>query len=82
MKCLKSQRNASEIKEFLDKIYNGSGKKEDISGLSDAEILSLASNLIEGVPFATPVFDGATEDEIKGYAGTCGITQIRASHIV
>ena len=70
---LKSQRNASEIREFLDKIYNASGKKEDISGLSDAEILSLASNLIEGVPFATPVFDGATEDEIKNMLELAGL---------
>jgi DNA-directed RNA polymerase subunit beta len=70
---LKSQRNASEIREFLDKIYNASGKKEDISGLSDAEILSLASNLIEGVPFATPVFDGATEDEIKDMLELAGL---------
>ncbi|WP_293008719.1 DNA-directed RNA polymerase subunit beta [Nitrosomonas sp.] len=62
---LKKQQNASEIKEFLDKIYNESGKREDISSLSDKEILSLAENLTAGVPFATPVFDGATEKEIK-----------------
>src|SRR5207344_467929 len=28
---LKVQQNADEIREFLDKIYNGSGKKEDIA---------------------------------------------------
>ncbi|WP_295628358.1 DNA-directed RNA polymerase subunit beta [uncultured Nitrosomonas sp.] len=62
---LKKQQDTSEIKEFLDKIYNESGKREDISSLSDKEILSLAGNLTAGVPFATPVFDGATEKEIK-----------------
>ncbi len=62
---LACQRNINEIREFLDKIYNGSGKKEDISLLTDGEIISLAENLVEGVPFATPVFDGATENEIK-----------------
>ena len=70
---LKAQQNAHEIREFLDKIYNGSGKKENISPLSDNEIISLATNLIEGVPFATPVFDGATEEEIKDMLELAGL---------
>ena len=70
---LKAQQNAHEIREFLDKIYNGSGKKENISPFSDNEIISLAKNLIEGVPFATPVFDGATEEEIKDMLELAGL---------
>jgi len=70
---LKAQQNANEIREFLDKIYNGSGKKEDIASLSDSEIISLAGNLTEGVPFATPVFDGATESEIKDMLALAGL---------
>jgi DNA-directed RNA polymerase subunit beta len=70
---LKAQQNANEIREFLDKIYNGSGKKEDIASLSDKEIMSLAGNLTEGVPFATPVFDGATEGEIKDMLALAGL---------
>ena len=70
---LKAQQNAHEIREFLDKIYNGSGKKENISPLSDNEIISLAKNLTEGVPFATPVFDGATEEEIKDMLELAGL---------
>ena len=62
---LKAQQNSAEIRNFLEKIYNESGKKEDIDLLSDTEVLELAENLTEGVPFATPVFDGATETEIK-----------------
>ena len=50
---------------WIRSIYNSGGNKENISALSDNEILSLAENLKEGVPFATPVFDGATEGEIK-----------------
>jgi len=38
---------------------------EDIDGLSDDEILALTANLKNGVPFATPVFDGAHESEIR-----------------
>jgi len=70
---LKVQQNANEIREFLDKIYNGSGKKEDIASLSDSEIILLAGNLTEGVPFATPVFDGATEGEIKEMLKLAGL---------
>jgi len=72
---LKAQQNANEIREFLDKIYNGSGKKEDIASLSDSEIISLAGNLTEGVPFATPVFDGATESEIKDMLALAGLSK-------
>jgi DNA-directed RNA polymerase subunit beta len=53
------------LRKFLDQIYNTSGKKEQLETLTDAEILELAANLREGVPIATPVFDGASEAEIK-----------------
>ena len=62
---LEQQAKAEELRTFVDKVYNHSGKKEDIRSLSDAEIADLAYNLRNGVPVATPVFDGATEDEIK-----------------
>ena len=62
---LRAQNKAAEIREFVDRIYNSSGKQEDISSLTDTEVMELAGNLKNGVPFATPVFDGATEDEIK-----------------
>ncbi len=55
----------SDIRKFLDEIYNCSGKPEDIKSLNDNEVVELARNLQKGVPMATPVFDGATEDEIK-----------------
>ena len=46
--------------------YNSStGKKEDIAGLTDVEVIDLATNLKHGVPFATPVFDGAAESDIR-----------------
>ncbi len=61
---LKAQAKANEVRGFLKKIYNESGRSEDLDAFSDAEILSLADNLKHGVPFATPVFDGAHESEI------------------
>ena len=62
---LDSQRQAADIKEFLDKIYNQSGRMEDLDEFSDDEILEMADNLRSGVPMATGVFDGANETEIK-----------------
>ena len=61
---LKAQTKATELRGFLSQIYNESGKQEEIASLSDAEVLELAGNLKKGVPFATPVFDGAHEEEI------------------
>jgi DNA-directed RNA polymerase subunit beta len=63
---LQEQRKAAEVREFLEKIYNnGAGRSEDLKSLTDAEILALANNLRQGVPMATPVFDGAAEESIK-----------------
>ncbi|AJG21284.1 DNA-directed RNA polymerase subunit beta [Cupriavidus basilensis] len=62
---LKAQAKAQELRPLLAQIYNESGKPEDLDSLSDAEVLELATNLKKGVPFATPVFDGAHEDEIR-----------------
>ncbi|VVE57715.1 DNA-directed RNA polymerase subunit beta [Pandoraea pneumonica] len=62
---LQAHTKVQEVRKFLTKIYNESGQQEDIESLSDDEIMSLARNLQNGVPFATPVFDGAHEDEIR-----------------
>ncbi len=62
---LAAQAKIAELRDLLNKIYNSSGKAEDIDSLSDEEVLELCRNLKKGVPFATPVFDGAVEDEIK-----------------
>jgi DNA-directed RNA polymerase subunit beta len=63
---LEAEANVAEVRRFLEQIYNDSnGKKEDIKSFSDAEVLELARNLRNGVPFATPVFDGAAESDIR-----------------
>ena len=64
-KMLEMQAKVQEIREFLGKIYNSSGRSEDLVSFSDKEILELAHNLVGGVPMATPVFDGASEAEIR-----------------
>lgn len=63
---LASQQAAkAELRKFVSKIYNTAGRGADIEALSDAELFELADNLRRGVPFATPVFDGAKEEEIR-----------------
>jgi DNA-directed RNA polymerase subunit beta len=62
---LKQHSKTADVRKFLTKIYNDSGKPEDIASLTDQEVMELASNLKHGVPFATPVFDGANEGEIR-----------------
>ena len=63
---LQAQSRVAEIRKFLDDLYNKSGgKSESLDKLSDANILEMADNLSRGVPFATPVFDGASEEEIR-----------------
>ena len=54
-----------QIRSMLDDIYNSYGKSEEIKSFSDDEILELANNLRDGVPMATPVFDGIKEKDIK-----------------
>jgi len=65
-KMLDANGQPAEIRDFIDRIYNGGEiKKVDLTEFSDGEVTALAGNLRAGVPMATPVFDGANEDEIK-----------------
>ncbi len=56
-----------DLRQFITEIYSTGGNPEqgDLSEMTDAEIVELAGNLRRGVPMATQVFDGATEEEIK-----------------
>jgi len=63
---LESRHKVQKLRTFLHDVYNQTGgENEDLDSLSDEEILDLASNLKDGVPMATAVFDGASESEIK-----------------
>ncbi len=63
---LQKEAREAEMRAFLEKVYNVSGQKEDLSQLTDIEVMDMARNLEKGVPFASPVFDGASEEEIQG----------------
>jgi len=64
---IKEQAEVNKLREFLTEVYSTgeSQQKVDIASFSDDEVKRLAQNLRKGVPVATPVFDGATEAEIK-----------------
>ena len=64
-KMLVEQRKVAELRAYFEKLYNTSGKQEHLDELSDDEILNLAQHLRRGMTFASPVFDGADEAEIK-----------------
>ena len=70
---LRANAAAEEVRGLLDNIYNSNGKKEDLASFSDGEVLELADNLRKGVPFATPVFDGAKESEIEAMFEIAGL---------
>ncbi len=70
---LDQQTEASKLRQFLEQIYNRTGKQEAISTFSEEELIELARHLKSGVPFATPVFDGATEAEIKDMLELAGL---------
>ncbi|MCY4050255.1 MAG: DNA-directed RNA polymerase subunit beta [Gammaproteobacteria bacterium] len=61
----KRRPTKTQLRKMLEKIYNSSGKKETLNEFTEEELFELARNLVDGVPMATPVFDGAQEVEIK-----------------
>jgi len=55
----------AKVREFVGKVYNTTGTAARLEELDDDAVIELAQNLRNGVPFATPVFDGASENDIR-----------------
>jgi DNA-directed RNA polymerase subunit beta len=71
---LDTQAKMIDLRKLLNDIYNkDSVHKEELEILTDNEILELSRNLRDGVPMATPVFDGAAEEEIKAMLRLAGM---------
>lgn len=72
---LDSEQSMKEVRAFLDSIYNhDQTKRVELDSLTDDELRTLANNLRTGVPMATPVFDGASETEIKSMLKLAGLS--------
>ena len=76
-RMLQAQESIAALRAFLGKVYGARrrAEKDSLSSLSDAEIMTLARNLRQGVPMSTPVFDGASEAEIKDMLELAGLSQ-------
>jgi DNA-directed RNA polymerase subunit beta len=73
-RMLADNETTAKVRGFLGEVYNKSGgQKVDLNSLNDEETMELASNLSNGVPIATPVFDGALEVEIKNLLELAGL---------
>ncbi|MDX1512315.1 MAG: DNA-directed RNA polymerase subunit beta, partial [Gammaproteobacteria bacterium] len=64
-----------EFKQYLQKVYDVQGKADQLKGFKNEEIMELAENLRDGIPMATPVFDGASESEIKSMLKLAGLPE-------
>ena len=81
-RMLKAQESITKIRQFLETLYNKTGGRiEDIKSLNDEQVLELAGNLSNGVPTATPVFDGAAEAEIKGLLALADLDETGQSRL-
>jgi DNA-directed RNA polymerase subunit beta len=79
---LEAQEKPAKLREFLNEVYNhgnagaeGAVRHVDLASMNDGEIMNLADNLRDGVPMATPVFDGAEEHEIKHMLKLAGLPE-------
>jgi DNA-directed RNA polymerase subunit beta len=76
---LDANTKSNELREYLTKVYNigkkNSSVKVNLSKMKDEEINELAGNLRAGVPMATPVFDGAGENEVKEVLKFAGLPE-------
>jgi DNA-directed RNA polymerase subunit beta len=77
-----SQASPSDVRKKLVDIYKHAEGSEDLDSLSDDEIIELADNLRGGVPIATPVFDGASEAEIKQMLKLAGLPESGQTFLV
>ncbi len=78
-KMIEANQKAADLRKFLDTIYNHDkaehGERVKLASLKDEEIMALSRKLTEGVPMATPVFDGAYESEIKRMLKLAGLPE-------
>ena len=64
---------AEQVRKWLKEVFGDTGIWHNMSNLSDDEMLELAGAYREGIPFATPVFDGAREVEIRHLLEQAGL---------
>jgi DNA-directed RNA polymerase subunit beta len=63
----------ADLRKFLNGVYTDKGDQSDIKELEDDDLMELGENLRHGVPVASPVFDGAREEDIVGMLKDAGL---------
>ena len=74
IKKIQSEGQTNNLRNKLLEIYNLENHQKIIKNMNDDEILELGNNLKEGIPFATPVFDGAKEKDITNLLSQSGVS--------
>jgi len=67
------QSDVKALRTTLDTVYEDDQIASDIKSMEDEEVVELAVNLSSGIPMATPVFDGAREDDINHQLKKAGL---------
>ena len=74
IKKIQSEGQTNNLKDKLLEIYDLKNHQDIIKNMNDDEILELGNNLKDGIPFATPVFDGAKEKDITNLLSISGVS--------
>ncbi|MBU1376296.1 MAG: DNA-directed RNA polymerase subunit beta [Alphaproteobacteria bacterium] len=77
---LEAWQNGGQRKALIDYLAGTYGPDEDLPD-SDEELIELAKNLSKGIPFATPVFDGAHIDDIENLLEKAGLDRSGQSYL-
>ena len=70
---LDAYQETQKIKPLRDGLFKIYGKNDELDALDDSELVESAQNLRRGVPIATPVFDGAREEDIAKMLSDAGL---------
>ena len=67
-------RDSNSVKPLRDEMNRIYGKHDELQSLDDVALVEAAENLRRGVPIATPVFDGAREEDIAAMLNDAGLS--------
>jgi DNA-directed RNA polymerase subunit beta len=72
-RLLSKEVKAEALRRWFREVFTDTAVWKTLAKLSDDELLEYAEGFREGIPFATPVFDGAREPEIRHLLEVAGL---------
>ncbi|KIX15946.1 DNA-directed RNA polymerase subunit beta [Dethiosulfatarculus sandiegensis] len=79
---VEKNKATEEIRQYLKKVHSEEEYDNNYQDVDGEELLRMASNLGYGVPLATPVFDGAQEDEIRSLLKLAGLPESAQARLI